>query len=76
MPADFLKNHMGMSYIFEKCIKRASECNLSWSLTHRYGYIPGRTKKTFGFQRPNLAVVLAACAGNQQRCRGYFSNML
>ena len=33
-------------------------------------------KKRFWFQRPDLAVLLAAYAGNQQWSRRYFSNIL
>ena len=62
----WVSNHMGMLYLFEKCMERVFECNLSWDLTHRYVKMLGRTRKMFWFQRADLAVLLAACAGNQQ----------
>ena len=62
-------------YLFEKCMERAFKCNLSWGLTQRYVKMPGRTKKTFWFQRADLAVLLVACAGNQQWSGGYFCNI-
>ena len=73
---EWVSNHMGMLYLFEKCMERSFKCNLIWGVTHRYVKMLGRTEKKFWFQRPDLAVRLAACAGNQQWSGGYFSNIL
>ena len=49
-----------MLYLFEKCMERAFQCNLSWGLTHRYVKMLGPPKSTFWFHRADLAVLLSA----------------